>query len=382
MNKTEETQTIEPAPEEPPSTRRKQLFPNATQKEWNDWKWQIKNQIRTPKNISKIIDLSTDELNAIDKSKLPFAITPYYSTLISKTNPHCPIRITMVPTTAELTKNEGELDDPLAETEDSPTPNIVHRYPDRLLFLTTQTCSAYCRFCTRARSVGQKTKNNWESAIQYIKEHTEIRDVILSGGDPLTLSDEKIEWLLKQLQQIKHIEIVRIGTKVPAVLPMRITKDLVKMLKKYHPLWMSLHFTHPKELTPETSKACNMLADAGIPLGSQTVILANVNDNTQTMKDLMTGLLKIRVRPYYLYQCDPISGSEHLRTPVEKGLEIIKSLRGHTSGYAVPQFVIDAPGGGGKIPILPQYVVGKEGNDIILSNRDGEIFKYPDTKII
>ena len=378
MDKTEETQTE--AKEEPPSCRRKQLFPNATKREWNDWKWQIKNQIKTKKQIEKIIDLSEDEINAIDKSKFPFAISPYYATLISKTDPLCPIRITMVPTTAELTKNKGEFDDPLGEIGDSPTPNIVHRYPDRALFLTTQTCSAYCRFCTRARSVGQKTKNDWENAIQYIKNHTELRDIILSGGDPLTLSNEKIEWLLKQLQQIKHVEMVRIGTKTPAVLPMRITKDLVKMLKKYHPLWMSLHFTHPKELTPETTKACNMLADAGIPLGSQTVLLANVNDNAQTMKALMTGLLKIRVRPYYLYQCDQISGSEHLRTPVEKGLEIIKALRGHTSGYAVPHFVIDAPGGGGKIPIIPQYVVGKEGDDIILSNRDGDIFKYHDTK--
>jgi len=378
MDKTEETQTE--AKEEPPSCRRKQLFPNATKREWNDWKWQIKNQIKTKKQIEKIIDLSEDEINAIDKSKFPFAISPYYATLISKTDPLCPIRITMVPTTAELTKNKGEFDDPLGEIGDSPTPNIVHRYPDRALFLTTQTCSAYCRFCTRARSVGQKTKNDWENAIQYIKNHTELRDIILSGGDPLTMSDEKIEWLLKQLQQIKHVEIVRIGTKTPAVLPMRITKDLVKMLKKYHPLWMSLHFTHPKELTPETTKACNMLADAGIPLGSQTVLLANVNDNAQTMKALMTGLLKIRVRPYYLYQCDQISGSEHLRTPVEKGVEIIKALRGHTSGYAIPHFVIDAPGGGGKIPIIPQYVVGKEGDDIILSNRDGNIFKYHDKK--
>ena len=378
MDKTEETQTE--AKEEPPSCRRKQLFPNATKREWNDWKWQIKNQIKTKKQIEKIIDLSEDEINAIDKSKFPFAISPYYATLISKTDPLCPIRITMVPTTAELIKNKGEFDDPLGEIGDSPTPNIVHRYPDRALFLTTQTCSAYCRFCTRARSVGQKTKNDWENAIQYIKNHTELRDIILSGGDPLTMSDEKIEWLLKQLQQIKHVEIVRIGTKTPAVLPMRITKDLVKMLKKYHPLWMSLHFTHPKELTPETTKACNMLADAGIPLGSQTVLLANVNDNAQTMKALMTGLLKIRVRPYYLYQCDQISGSEHLRTPVEKGVEIIKALRGHTSGYAIPHFVIDAPGGGGKIPIIPQYVVGKEGDDIILSNRDGNIFKYHDKK--
>jgi lysine 2,3-aminomutase len=266
---------------------------------------------------------------------------------------------------------------------DSPVPGIVHRYPDRVLFLVAEACSAYCRYCTRSRRVGRRENSGdidirWKEGIAYIASHSEIRDVLLSGGDPLTLKDEQLEWLLSNLRQIPHLDMIRIGTKVPAVLPMRITPALVKMFRRYHPLWISIHMTHPDELTPETAKACERLADAGIPLGSQTVLLAGINDDLGTMKNLFHGLLKIRVKPYYLYQCDPIPGSSHFRTPVARGIEIIKGLRGFTSGYAVPTYVIDAPGGGGKVPLLPEYVVGREDGDLLLRNYEGRLFRYPD----
>jgi lysine 2,3-aminomutase len=263
-------------------------------------------------------------------------------------------------------------------------PGLVHRYPDRVLFLTTGFCSTYCRYCTRSRAVGETNGeysfkvSYWEKAAQYIEANPNIRDCLLSGGDPLSIGDDKLEWLLKRLRSIKHLEFLRIGTKIPVVMPQRITKDLCRILKKYHPLWFSIHFTHPDELTPETEEACNRLADAGIPMGSQTVLLKGINDNIETMKPLMHGLLKLRVKPYYLYQCDPVSGSAHFRTSVESGLEIIRQLRGHTTGYAVPQFVVDAPGGGGKIPLLPDYVVGREGDDLLLTNFEGGIYRYPD----
>jgi lysine 2,3-aminomutase len=258
----------------------------------------------------------------------------------------------------------------------------VHRYPDRVLLRALDTCAAYCRYCTRSRVVGHgrilPSRARFEAAIEYIRRTPEVRDVLISGGDPLMLSDEKLEWLLGSLRAIPHVEMVRLGTKVPAVLPQRITPKLCAMLRNYHPLWMSLHFTHPAECTPETTRACARLADAGIPLGSQTVLLAGVNDDLPTMKDLMHGLLRMRVRPYYIYQCDPITGSAHFRTPVAKGLEILQGLRGHTTGYGVPTFVIDAPGGGGKIPLQLNTVVGREGDDVLLRNYEGKVFRYPD----
>ncbi|MEJ2169262.1 MAG: KamA family radical SAM protein, partial [Desulfobacterales bacterium] len=262
-----------------------------------------------------------------------------------------------------------------------PVPGLIHRYPDRVLFLVTEFCSTYCRYCTRSRMVGQAQKTafhmqHWEQALAYIEANSAVRDVLLSGGDPLTLPDEKLEYLLMRLRQIPHVEILRIGTKAPMVLPQRITYALTRMLKRYHPLMISIHCTHPDELTSEVREACTRLADAGIPLGSQTVLLAGVNDRVDTMKALVHGLLRIRVRPYYLYQCDPIVGSGHFRTPVEKGLEVIHGLRGYTTGYAVPTYVIDAPGGGGKIPLLPEYVVGREGGDLLLKNYAGRIYRY------
>ena len=315
---------------------------------------------------------------------LPFAITPYYLSLLDPDNAEQPLRRTMIPVTDEYLRVAGEAEDPLGEDRDSPVPGIVHRYPDRVLFLVANSCASNCRYCTRSRMVENPDSNSiffqsqWEQAIVYIDAHTEVRDVLLSGGDPLTLSDEKLDWLLSRLRRIPHVEFLRIGTKVPVVMPQRITTSLTRVLKRSHPLWVSIHFTHPDELTPETVEACARLADAGVPLGSQTVLLAGINDSVDTMKRLMHGLLKARVKPYYLYQCDPIVGSSHFRTPVQKGLEIIQGLRGHTSGYAVPSYVIDAPGGGGKIPLLPEYVVGRDGDELVLRNYQGLHFRYPD----
>ncbi len=313
---------------------------------------------------------------------LPVAVTPYYMGLISRTDPEQPLRRTVVPTTREFVQGLGESHDPLGEDKHSPVPGLVHRYPDRVLLLVLDFCSSYCRYCTRSRVVGHgellPNQARLEQALDYIRRTPAVRDVLLSGGDPLAMNEDRLDWLLGRLRQIPHVEFVRIGTKVPAVLPQRITPRLCRMLRKHHPLWMSLHFVHPDECTPEAYQACARLADAGIPLGSQTVLLKGVNDDLATMKELVHRLLLMRVRPYYLYQCDPICGSSHFRTPVSKGLEIIEGLRGHTTGYAVPTYVIDAPGGGGKIPLQPNYVVGRQGDNLLLRNYEGAIFAYPD----
>jgi lysine 2,3-aminomutase len=363
------------------------FFPDTTRKEWNDWRWQIRNRICSYKQLGKILDLSACERQYLEipRLKLPVAITPYYMSLLQNNDPDYPLRRTVVPTSHELLKMPGESDDPLGEEERSPVPGLVHRYPDRVLLLVLDFCSTYCRYCTRSRVVGHSAihpgKARLEMAIDYIRSKPEIRDVLISGGDPLTLNDERLDWLLVRLRQIPHVEIIRIGTKIPAVLPQRITPKLVRMLRKYHPLLMSLHFIHPDECTPEAYRACAMLANAGIPLGSQTVLLKGINDNVDTMKELVHHLLRMRVRPYYLYQCDPISGSSHFRTPVEKGLEIIRGLRGFTSGYAVPTYVIDAPGGGGKIPLMPDYVVGRNEDSLLLANYENRLFRYPDPAV-
>jgi len=310
-------------------------------------------------------------------------ITPYCASLLDPDDSLQGLRKTLVPTSGEFLHTPAEAEDPLAEDADSPVPGLVHRYPDRVLFLVTSFCAVYCRYCTRSRLVGKTGEyhfnhKQFQAAIDYIAAHPEIRDVLISGGDPLTMNDDKIEWLLSRLRAIPHVEFIRIGSKVPVVLPQRITPAFCEMLKKYHPFWMSVHFMHPDEVTPEVAQACGRLADAGVPLGSQTVLNAGVNDDVETMKRLMHGLLKIRVRPYYIYQCDPIPGSSHFRTPIEKGLEIMEGLRGHTTGYAVPQFVIDGPGGGGKIPLQPNYFIGRDGDDVLLRNYEGKIFRYPD----
>jgi lysine 2,3-aminomutase len=371
-----------------PSARSKKFhekyFPHASDKDWNSWQWQVRNSVTSHEQLSKYVDLTDEERSAIANphEALPLRITPYYLSLIAESNPQQALRRTMVPTLNELIMSTGEATDPLEEGHSSPVSNLVHRYPDRVLFLATGFCSAYCRYCTRSHMVAKDKCHvgikAWQPAIDYIKDHPEVRDVLISGGDPLTMPDSHIEYLLSSIRQIPHVEMIRIGTKVPTVLPQRITRSLVSILKKYHPLYLSLHFAHPDEITPETAEACRRLADAGIPLGSQTVLLKGVNDTVKTMKDLMHGLLKIRVRPYYLYQCDPIPGSAHFRTHVSKGLEIIKGLRGFTTGYAIPTYVIDAPGGGGKIPLLPEYYIGEENGEVILKNYENKVFRYPD----
>ncbi|BBO91368.1 KamA family radical SAM protein [Desulfosarcina ovata] len=363
---------------------RKKHFPGITTKLWNDWQWQTSHRIRSLNQLEKMIVLSDVERAAFKQSgtTLPLGITPYYMSLVSPDNPDQPIRRTVIPTIHETVHTTGEADDPLGEDAMSPVPGLVHRYPDRVLLLLSDFCSTYCRYCTRSRVVGHgaihPSRNRLERAFAYIEQTPSVRDVLISGGDPLMLGEEKLSWVLSRLRQIPHVEIVRIGTKVPAVLPQRITARLVRMLRQYHPLWMSLHFTHPDECTPEASRACAMLADAGIPLGSQTVLLKGVNDNLETMRELVHKLLKMRVRPYYLYQCDPITGSAHFRTPVETGLSIIRGLRGFTSGYALPTYVIDAPGGGGKIPLMPDYVVGREDDALILRNYENKHYRYPE----
>lgn len=364
---------------------RRQFFPRTTVTEWNDWKWQLRNRIKDAATLSRMFALSLDEREAMAKlgGHLPVGITPYYAALMDLTDPAEPLRRTMIPVGTEFTHTPGEADDPLAEDDFMPVDGLVHRYPDRVLFLVTNFCATYCRYCTRARMVGQtgeyhfNTKQH-QAAIDYIAATPTIRDVLLSGGDPLTMGDDRLEWLLSRLRAIPHVEFVRIGTKVPVVLPQRVTPALCNMLRKFHPFWMSIHFMHPSEVTPEVKQACERLADAGVPLGSQTVLTKDVNDDVETMKRLMHGLLKIRVRPYYIYQCDPIRGSSHFRTPVEKGLEMIEGLRGFTTGYAVPTFVIDAPGGGGKIPLFPDRVIGREGDFVLLKNHEGKTYRYPD----
>ena len=361
-------------------------YSGTTLQEWNDWKWQVRNRIRRLDGLEKIIDLTADERASVEQrtGNLPIAITPYYLSLLSPTDPGQPLRKTHIPVGGEFVRGIGEDPDPLHEDHDTAVPGLVHRYPDRVLFLTTGFCSTYCRYCTRSRMVGETNGeysfsiSQWETAAQYIEAHPEVRDCLLSGGDPLSIGDDKLEWLLNRLRSIKHLEFIRIGTKIPVVMPQRITTRLTRMLKRFHPLWMSIHFTHPDELTPETIEACGRLADAGIPLGSQTVLLKGINDSLEVMKPLMHGLLKARVKPYYIFQCDPVSGSAHFRTPVEKGLEIMAGLRGHTTGYAVPNFVIDAPGGGGKVELVPEAVVGRDGNDLLVRNFEGGIFRYPD----
>jgi len=390
-----ETSGIEAAAKKPvqifpiaPSSRAfyRRFFPETSAAEWNDWRWQMRERIRTLEDLSRVFTLSEDEQSAVGRhtGALPLGITPYYASLMDLENAGEPLRRTHITTGGEYLFSPGESDDPLGEDHDTAVPGLVHRYPDRVLFLVTGTCSTYCRYCTRSRMVGNPggeygfSTRNWEAALAYLEAHTEVRDVLLSGGDPLTLSDDKLDWLLTRLRAIKHIEFLRLGTKMPMVLPQRVTRSLTRVLKKHHPLWMSIHVTHPSELTPEAAEAAARLADAGIPLGGQTVLLKGVNDDASVMKTLMHGMLKNRIRPYYLYMCDPIRGSAHFRTPVEKGLEIIAALRGHTTGYATPMFCIDAPGGGGKIQLAPDPVMGRDGDFLLLRNFEGKTFRYPD----
>ncbi len=363
-------------------SRRYELFPNVTDEQWNDWKWQVKNRIETLEDLKKYVSLTPEEEEGVKKTlqTLRMAITPYYISLIDPNNPDCPVRKQAVPTGKETYQSPADLLDPLHEDEDSPVPGLTHRYPDRVLLLITDMCSMYCRHCTRRRFAGQKDGESAidriDRAIEYIAKTPQVRDVLLSGGDSLCVSDERLEYIISRVRAIPHVEIIRLGSRTPVVCPQRITDDLVNMLKKYHPVWLNTHFNHPQEVTKEAAEACAKLANAGIPLGNQTVLLRGVNDCVNTMKKLMHELVKMRVRPYYIYQCDLSMGIEHFRTPVSKGIEIIEGLRGHTSGYAVPTFVVDAPGGGGKTPVMPQYVISQAPGKVVLRNFEGVITTY------
>jgi lysine 2,3-aminomutase len=371
-----------------PRTRafRLEFFPDASDHDWNDWRWQLRHGVRGLEALERVLVLSDDERGALQRNRnsLPNSITPYYISLLDRVDAAQPLRRTMVMVNHEFVRTPEESVDPLAEDADSPVPGLVHRYPDRVLFLVTGTCPVYSRYCTRSRMVGSQDGDyefstaQWERAIDYIARTPVIRDVLLSGGDPLVLSDDRLEWVLSRLRRIPHVEFLRIGSKVPVVLPQRVTPALTRMLRRYHPLWMSLHFIHPDELTPEVEQACARLADAGIPLGSQTPLLAGVNDSVDVCQRLFHGLLRFRVKPYYLYQADLVVGTAHFRTAVSKGLDIIEGLRGHTTGYAVPTFAIDVPGGGGKIPILPGAQVPRDGDHVLLRNYEGRVFRFPD----
>ena len=353
--------------------------------DWNDWRWQLKHRITTVEQLEKFLPTLTPEELAgarLANSKLALGITPYFFNLIDPADEHCPIRRQMIPRIEETTTAAWEMSDPCGEDSHSPVPGLVHRYPDRVLFLVTDRCASYCRYCTRSRLVsnaaGYDFHPEFDKQIAYIAAHPEIRDVLLSGGDPLLLSDEKLENLLSRLRGIPHVEFLRLGTRIPVFLPQRITPELCAMLRQFHPLFISIHANHPRELTTEVRAALGRLADAGIPLGNQSVLLKHVNDDAEVMKAQVHKLLMCRVKPYYLYQCDLIAGSAHLRASVAKGLEIMEKLRGHTTGYAVPTFVIDAPGGGGKVPINPEYVLCRNAGRVLIRNFEGKIFEYPE----
>lgn len=367
--------------------RRKELFSEVSDEDWNNWRWQFKNRISTLEDLKQYIPLTKEEDDPKILKELRMAITPYYLSLIDPHDPYDPIRKQAIPTIHELHISSSDLVDPLHEDVDSPVPGLTHRYPDRVLFLVTENCSMYCRHCTRKRFAGHHDKappqDQIGKCIEYIQETPAIRDVLLSGGDALLISDKKLEEILVRLKEIPHVEIIRLGSRTPVVMPQRITPELCEMIKKYHPIWFNTHFNHSNEITEDSKRACEMLADAGIPLGNQSVLLKGVNDCIHVMKKLVQDLVKIRVRPYYIYQCDLSVGLEHFRTSVAQGIEIIEGLRGHTSGLCVPTFVVDAPGGGGKIPVMPDYTISQGNKRVVLRNFEGVITTYeePDNYI-
>lgn len=362
------------------------LFKNISEEDWKDWKWHLRNAIRDIPTLKKIIEVDKDEEKELENclQKFDMSITPYYAALMDKKYKRCPVRLQAVPRIQELEISEDDCIDPLHEVADSPVFGLTHRYPDRVLFLVTHMCSMYCRHCTRRRVVGvldeKLSEQHLNNCIEYIQNHKEVRDVLISGGDPLTFDDDHLEQLIKRVREIEHVEIIRIGSRMPVVLPQRITDSLVDMLKKYHPIYLNTHFNHPMEITYESKVACEKLADAGIPLGNQSVLLKDVNDCPFIMKKLVHELLMIRVKPYYIYQCDLSMGIGHFRTSIVKGMEIIENLRGHTTGMAVPTFVVDAPGGGGKIPIMPNYILSQSDRRLAIRNYEGIITTYTQPK--
>lgn len=377
-------------PEEPPgkkpphATPRPRIWADVSEKEWDDWHWQVRNRITTLERLGQVLDLAPEEREGVIRANgnLRMAITPYFASLMDPHDPDCPIRRQVVPTSHEFEILATDLEDPLNEDAQSPVPGLVHRYPDRVLLVITDQCPSYCRFCTRRRLVSsgheRVSLQKIDAMAAYISQHPEVRDALISGGDGLFVSDSVLEHLLSSLRRIPHLEVIRIGTRLPVYLPQRITPQLVEVLRRYHPLWVNIHVNHPREITPEMAKACATLADGGIPLGSQTVLLAGINDCPHVIKRLVQELVKIRVRPYYIYQCDLSEGIGHFRTPVGKGIEIVEHLRGHTSGFAVPTFVIDAPGGGGKVPLMPQYLLSQSDSRVVVRNYEGRLFSYPE----
>lgn len=369
-NKTDEEMAGELKSDEVPSS------------EWNDWRWQVRNRIKDLETLKKFVNVTKEEEEGIRQclSRFRMAITPYYASLMDPDDPSCPIRKQAIPTVSELHVAPEDMRDPLCEDTNSPVPYLTHRYPDRVLLLSTNVCSTYCRHCTRRRFAGTEDKlisrADLDRAIDYIRKTPAVRDVLVSGGDAFLMSDDRLEYILKELRSIPHVEVIRIGTRTPCVLPQRITPELCNMLKRYHPIWVNTQFNHPKEITPEARKACEMLADAGIPLGNQSVLLRGINDCPHIMLKLVHELVRMRTRPYYIYQCDLAEGISHFRTSIAKGIEIMEFLRGHTSGFAVPTYVVDAPGGGGKIPLGPQYLLSCGENRVVLRNYEGVICVY------
>ena len=370
-----------PRREEPEYTPRPAVWADVPQQKWDDWRWQMSNRLNSVEELSQVIELTEEEIEGLTaEGKFRVDITPYFASLLEVDDPYGPVRLQVIPKGRELVGFDSMFADSLAEDEHSPVPGLVHRYPDRVLMLVTTQCASYCRYCTRSRIVGDPSANfgraDHDAQIAYLQNTPQVRDVLLSGGDPLTMPERMLEDLLARLRAIPHIEILRIGSRVPIFLPQRITDGLVEMLRQFHPLWINIHVNHPREITPELSRALAKLADAGIPLGNQSVLLRGVNDSPEVQLELVHKLVKNRVRPYYLYQCDLVQGAGHFRTPVSVGIEIIERLRGHTSGFAVPTYVIDGPGGGGKIPVMPEYVISQGPGKVVLRNYEGFITTY------
>ncbi len=377
------THELKIAKEEPPQrngSRRAAIWAGVPDAQWNDWRWQLSHRLNSLEELSQIVNLTPEEEEGCRSHHFRVDITPYFASLIDPDDPNCPIRRQVIPTGRELIAFDGMYVDSLNEDAHSPVPGLVHRYPDRVLMMVTTQCASYCRYCTRSRLVGdpsaQFNRGHYDRQIDYIARTPQVRDVLLSGGDPLVLPPKVLEDILRRLRAIEHVEIIRLGSRVPVFMPQRITPELVAVLRQFHPLWMNIHFNHAKELTPEAAEALARLADAGIPLGAQTVLLAGINDSVAVMKELVHKLVRNRVRPYYLYQCDLVAGAGHFRTTVSKGIEIIEGLRGHTSGYAIPTYVVDAPGGGGKIPVMPQYLISQAPGKVVLRNFEGFITTY------
>lgn len=364
-----------------PRARRAPLYADVSDEQWFNWRWQLSHRLNTPQEIGQILPLTASEEKALGASHLfRVDITPYFLSLIDPDDPNDPIRLQVIPTASEMQPFTAMMEDSLAEDAHSPVPGLVHRYPDRVLMLVTTQCASYCRYCTRSRIVGdpaeQFSRAEFEMQLEYLRRTPQVRDVLLSGGDPLTLAPKILAELLERLREIEHIEIIRIGSRVPVFLPMRVDDELCDLLQRFHPLWLNIHVNHPNEITAELAEACDRMTRAGIPLGNQSVLLAGVNDCVHIQRQLVQDLVRMRVRPYYLYQCDLVEGSGHFRTPVDKGVEIIEGLRGHTSGYAVPTFVVDAPGGGGKIPVMPSYQISASDHKVVLRNFEGFITSY------